>query len=118
VTRAIRVFAIAGAALGLACEDVPSVTFDAPDGAVDAMAGDGWVPPSDAPSSDAPIDGAADGGCPDQVPSGAAVCCGAVPCNGNCAGMCAACEAACGSATVCCAHANNVVCRAPGAPCN
>ncbi len=105
MSRLSRALGLLVAVFAAGCDDVPSLTFESnyaslSDG--DSLA-DG--PPLDA-------------GCPGQVPSGAAMCCGAVACNGNCDAQCDACATTCGSAFVCCAHANNVVCRSPGAPCN
>jgi hypothetical protein len=96
------------AAVLAGCEAVPTLTFESSDADVDATTGDGGpVPPPD----DAAV------GCPDAAPQGS-VCCGSVACYGVCASACATCEAECDAASICCAHANNVVCRPPGAPCN
>jgi hypothetical protein len=103
-----------------ACADVPTLTFEGDD----ASSPDGDASGSSDAGTDAVDDGSGDdgaspeSGCPDAVPPGASVCCGVVACNGNCGAMCSVCASNCGPATLCCARANNVSCRAPGAPCN
>jgi hypothetical protein len=95
-----------GLALGAAtaCGDVPVLTFD----------DEGGTDVNDGASADAGDDAE----CPNQVPSGASVCCGAVACNGNCtAAECLVCEMQCGTGTLCCAKTNNVACRPMGASC-
>jgi hypothetical protein len=84
-------FAAAVAVAG--CAAVPTLTFEASDA--------GWDT------------------CPDAAPPGT-ICCGPVPCSGtgNCLAECPACSTECDAASLCCAHGNNVVCRAPGSSCN
>jgi hypothetical protein len=93
-----------------ACEGVPSLTFATGDADVDANMTDS---PSAAPD-------ALPAGCPGpNPPAGASVCCGSVPCDGDCAGRCPECEATCTSPdTFCCAKTNNILCRSAGSTCN
>jgi hypothetical protein len=120
----IRV-ALAGCALAsAACASVPVLTFESDDATANAIPSDGALLAEADAITDGPVDGpaqdamgAVDAGCPDQVPFGATVCCGEVPCNGNCTVLeCPLCDA-CAPAMWCCAHTNNVVCRTPGSSC-
>ncbi len=111
MTRSM-VMCLATAAVSLAaCADVPTLTFAAGDGGADAHAADG---------SGAEPDALPGAGCPGpNPPAGASVCCGSVPCNGDCAGRCPECEATCTSPdTFCCAKTNNILCRTLGSSCN
>jgi hypothetical protein len=101
----------------LACADVATLNFEEASGDVDA--GDGSNPSLDAfGAPDAPDAPVPEAGCPQAVPPGASVCCGSVPCNGNCGTLCSACIGVCGIATICCAKTNTVLCKPPGAACN
>jgi hypothetical protein len=117
----------AGGPGALGCADVPTLTFEGDDasspGGDASGSSDAGTDAVDAGSSDDGAGSVDDGaspesGCPDAVPPGASICCGVVPCNGNCGAMCSVCAATCGPQTLCCARTNNVACRAPGAPCN
>lgn len=108
-----RVAGLVVCAGALACADVPTLTFESDDAADDAG--------SDAfdEVANPAFDGASpEASCPDAVPPGASVCCGSIPCNGNCGAMCMVCASTCGTATLCCARTNSVACRVPTAPCN
>jgi len=92
------------------CDGVPSLTFAHADAEVDAGG------PGDADAQPAV---SLDGGCPGASPAGAVVCCGSVPCSGDCAGRCPECESTCVSpGTFCCAKTNNILCRQLGMTCN
>jgi hypothetical protein len=96
-----------GVALALiaavACAAVPTLTFESRDAAPDG-------------DNDASDDGST--ACSGSNPQAAYVCCGAVMCQGDCAGQCDACAAKCTSpGDVCCPKNNNVVCFAPGSIC-
>jgi hypothetical protein len=98
-----------------ACEGVPYLTYSEAGGVSDAVDGD----VAKDGGNDA-VDAAIEAGCPGtNPPPGASVCCGSVPCNGNCADHCPDCESQCTSpGTFCCAKTNNVLCRPTGSVCN
>ncbi len=96
-------------AMTCACEGVPTLTFAQPDSAPEAAV-DGALEPTDA---------GVEGGCPPpasaQTPY---VCCGAVTCEGQCAGQCDSCMNKCTSpGEFCCAKTNNVMCLPAGSTC-
>jgi hypothetical protein len=100
--RGIRWALLGLAGLAIGCESVPDLTF--------ADAGDAASEP-DGPAGDgAP-------GCPGpNPPDGAALCCGTIPCQGQCAGRCPDCMN-CLPGELCCARQNNVQCLLPGHAC-
>jgi hypothetical protein len=100
------VLALATCLAANACESVPDLTFASADALADGDALDA--------SSDSD---AAPPGCPVALPPGASVCCDAVACNGNCGAECPLCLSLCDAGSLCCAHANNVVCRPLGTSC-
>jgi hypothetical protein len=92
------------------CDGVPTLTFVLADAGVDG-GGSG--------DADAQPVLSLDGDCPGPNPAGATVCCGSVPCSGDCAGRCPECESTCVSpGTFCCAKTNNILCRQVGMTCN
>jgi hypothetical protein len=114
------------------CEGVPSLTFADADasesgsGSSDAGGGDSQVDASggddgsiDASGSDSPIEASVidASGCRDdgggQPPPNASVCCGSVPCNGNCVlANCMKCMFTCNMpGQLCCAKPNMVSCK-------
>ena len=58
---------------------------------------------------------AGEGGCPDNVPPYATICCGSIPCFGTT--CCSVCGAKCTVGDLCCATVGNVVCRKNGTSC-
>jgi hypothetical protein len=97
-----------------ACEAVPTLTFEPPDGAPEAAGGaaDGGSPTQ--------TDAGVEGGCPSpastQTPF---VCCGAITCEGLCAGQCDSCVNRCTvPGEFCCAKTNNVMCLPAGSICH
>jgi hypothetical protein len=111
----VRTWSMAWAVALLACDPVPTLTFAPADAAADD------THDTDGPSDSDAVDGGSaappEAGCPDRPPSGTSVCCGPVPCTGDCDAGCAACVAKCPSvASVCCAG-NGVTCHALGFLC-
>ena len=112
-TQSALALALLIAAPAIACEDVPSLTYAEAGVEMD-------VESKGADAVGAAADAAGDVGCPGpNPPPGASVCCGSVPCSGNCSNRCSECEGACTApGTFCCAKTNNVICRPIGAVCN
>jgi len=100
---------LALACLACACEEVPTLTFDARD-----------VGPDVEDGASSGLDASTDGGCGGLAPpQGAYICCGAVVCLGLCSGQCDVCASKCASPDqICCAKTNNVVCLAAGSICH
>jgi hypothetical protein len=113
---ALRAAALAGAASG--CESVPVLTFAGAGGSVDAT--DTGAADVDAPESGPDdVEVGPEAGCPENPPPGTSVCCGAVACEGLCAGQCDACAAKCTApGESCCAKNNNVLCLSAGSICH
>jgi|HubBroStandDraft_1064217.scaffolds.fasta_scaffold16657_4 hypothetical protein len=106
--RAAAVTLLLGVLLVAGCDGVPQLQFAAPDAATDGSV-----------ASDALSVENIDAGCPGSEPADAGICCGSVPCSGDCAGRCPECESTCTSpGTFCCAKMNNILCRQAGMTCN
>jgi hypothetical protein len=102
------IFLAVVAALAAACEAVPTLRFAA---GLRAVGGGG----EDGGSSDAED---ASGPCASgQPPDGAAICCGQIPCEGDCAGKCSVCSM-CPAGEICCAKNMNVVCKPADVGCH
>jgi hypothetical protein len=111
------VFASVLASAASGCESVPVLTFADVDGPGDAADTDAT---DDAPeTSPADVEAGAEAACPESPPPGTSVCCGAVACEGLCAGQCDTCAARCTTpGEFCCAKNNNVLCLSAGSICH